>query len=179
MSTDQTPFTVTENHIRLLGEVYWDWCDDAYEGAVAQNLKRPYGNSDVLGDVYQAVYATPWKEDELSDSLHDRMLKLHREMATVVQILTLSAAHGFPFKAGLTYRKTEAFSDLSWRPWTPPATYTDELDELAAEIYNVRAQSPQEMTAERWNRIKENFPQSARSCREAAELLQDEEEWDA
>lgn len=48
------------------------------------------------------------------------------------------------------------------------ATYADDLDEMAAEIYNMRARSPQEMTPERWARVKELFPASVRSCREQA-----------
>ena len=42
----------------------------------------------------------------------------------------------------------------------------DYVDRLAAEMYNLRARSPREMTDERWARIKTVFPGSARSCRE-------------
>lgn len=40
------------------------------------------------------------------------------------------------------------------------------LDGLTREMYQQRSQSLQEMTDERWTRIKERFPGSVRSCRE-------------
>ena len=54
--------------------------------------------------------------------------------------------------------------------------YESDLDAMAAEVYNVRAQSPLEMTPERWARIKEQFPQSARQCLEQAEQEMEEDE---
>jgi hypothetical protein len=49
-----------------------------------------------------------------------------------------------------------------------------EVERLAATIYNARAQSPQKMTAERWQRIKTLFGSSARSCLdEARQMLED------
>lgn len=54
--------------------------------------------------------------------------------------------------------------------------YDDEVDALAATLYNVKAQSPQEMTPERWARIKRLFPQSVAICRgEALEQMEDED----
>jgi len=55
-------------------------------------------------------------------------------------------------------------------PYSTDLEYDDDLDGLAAEIYNMKAQSPQEMTPQRWARIKRKFPQSARICREEAEM---------
>lgn len=40
------------------------------------------------------------------------------------------------------------------------------IDGLAATMYNVRARSRQEMTDERWARVKTLFPGSVRVCRE-------------
>lgn len=220
-------FTLTEDHVKLVGEIYWRWSEDAYEGAVTQDIKRPYGNSDVAGDVYEAIHGEYWDEEKLGSpslALTERLLGLHQDMVVVMQILTASVAGGFPFKAGITYEKSVPFSARSWCPLNLPEedpkptsvevfpedmkvvnmlrgllapvspaaeafldrvaavayvepVYEDALDELAAEIYNLRAQSPQEMTAERWTRIKKMFPSSARSCREAAELLGDDADW--
>ncbi len=47
--------------------------------------------------------------------------------------------------------------------------FASQLDLLAATVYNVRAQSPQEMTPERWARIKRTFGASARQCLEQAQ----------
>lgn len=52
--------------------------------------------------------------------------------------------------------------------------FESRLDLMAATVYNVRAQSPREMTPARWWNIKARFGASARSCLEQAELeLQD------
>ena len=48
--------------------------------------------------------------------------------------------------------------------------FESQLDLLAATVYNVRAQSPREMTPERWAEVKRRFPGSARQCLEQAEL---------
>lgn len=40
---------------------------------------------------------------------------------------------------------------------------------VAAMLYNARANSPREMTPERWANICEKFPASARMCREDAD----------
>jgi len=43
-------FTITKDHLKLLGASYWNWnyCET---GAPEMDPKRPYGNSDVAGDV--------------------------------------------------------------------------------------------------------------------------------
>lgn len=45
------------------------------------------------------------------------------------------------------------------------------IDNLAREVYQARSRSPQEMTDERWARIKRTFPGSVRVCREEAERM--------
>jgi hypothetical protein len=42
-------------------------------------------------------------------------------------------------------------------------------DMLAATVYNARAQSPREMTPERWAEVKRRFPGSVRQCLEQAD----------
>lgn len=53
--------------------------------------------------------------------------------------------------------------------------FGSQRDLLAATIYNVRANSPREMTPERWEGIKKNFPSSARMCLDAAD--EEMEQW--
>lgn len=57
----------------------------------------------------------------------------------------------------------------------PPAYNEEKLDALAREMYQMRSQSPREMTDERWALIKERFPGSVRTCREAVIDLHDDE----
>lgn len=41
-----------------------------------------------------------------------------------------------------------------------------ELDALARELYHLRTRSPREMTDERWEKVKRQFPGTVRMCRE-------------
>jgi hypothetical protein len=73
---------------------------------------------------------------------------------------------------------------LPLEPKAKPPTPAEAWDALplqervAATIYNARAQSPQEMTAERWANIKARFPGSARQCMDQAEEAIDAGEFD-
>jgi hypothetical protein len=84
-----TEFTVTDQHLKLLNRAYVGW-DDCEFGAPEIDCKRPYGNSDVIGDIIE-ILGVP--EDQWSDGdegiLPDAELdltRLHAETATVLQI---------------------------------------------------------------------------------------------
>src|SRR5215510_593730 len=49
-------FTVTDDHLRLLRRAYVFW-DETEFGAPGINAKRPYGNSDVYGDIVEIAIA--------------------------------------------------------------------------------------------------------------------------
>lgn len=46
---------VTEDHLKLLTRMDFDWDDECEFGGVASDFKRPFGNSDVLGDVREIL----------------------------------------------------------------------------------------------------------------------------
>ena len=85
-----TEFTVTEDHLKLLRRAYVSW-DDCEFGAPAIDCKRPYGNSDVIGDIAE-ILGTPGSgeiDDEPGDIPAEdeaRFTRLHGETATVLQI---------------------------------------------------------------------------------------------
>ena len=85
-----TEFTVTEDHLKLLRRAYVGW-DDCEFGAPAIDSKRPYGNSDVIGDIAE-ILGTPGSgeiDDEAGDIPDEdaaRFTRLHGETATVLQI---------------------------------------------------------------------------------------------
>ncbi len=85
-----TEFTVTEYHLKLLRRAYVGW-DDCEFGAPAIDCKRPYGNSDVIGDIAE-ILGTPGSgeiDDESGDIPDEdaaRFTRLHGETATVLQI---------------------------------------------------------------------------------------------
>lgn len=84
-----TEFTVTEDHLKLLRRAYVGW-DDCEFGAPAIDCKRPYGNSDVLGDIAEILGTTDEEcRDEGGEILPDAeaaFTRLHGETATVLQI---------------------------------------------------------------------------------------------
>lgn len=111
--------TITEQHIKLLGRSYYQYDSNFYEGCTSQDVKRPYGNSDVIGDLYEILYGEPWNRDEhgpMSYALHCELLNIHREMGVVVQILVLATANDFPFEVGRDYHRESRYDALSWRP---------------------------------------------------------------
>lgn len=78
-------FTLTEEHIKLLQAMWVDWQD----GAPAIEPKRPYGNSDVPGDIHELLTGESVDNDVvvLNREQRDRYLALHRETETALQVV--------------------------------------------------------------------------------------------
>lgn len=103
-------FTVTDQHLTLLrhANVGWDGCEF---GAPAIDCKRPYGNSDVLGDIGEILGLQPdpaterGAECDFSDEQRSRMRVLHNETATALEI----ALRTGEFRVG-SYETSDAYS---------------------------------------------------------------------
>jgi hypothetical protein len=82
-------------------------------------------------------------------------------------------AHGYVVDFfGAEYTKTESVGDNAVDSIIyDHAGWVSQLEESAAMIYNMKAQSPQEMTPERWERVVHRFPPSARHAMHMAEQL--------
>jgi hypothetical protein len=125
-------FTLTQHHLDLLKRTFIQWDDGAYDGAAAVGLKRPYGNSDMLGDIAEiVVYGPDWRQSIDEDDEHfvydreggikrvidqegkvftrDDLQRLHRETELALQIVLCTQS----FVPGV-YRKREQYSALSW-----------------------------------------------------------------
>lgn len=91
MLADKT-FTLTEQHIKLLTHMWVEWQDDE-TGAPEIDPKRPYGNSDVAGDVHEILTGQMVDGDEVVLSAQERKdyLDLHRETETALQIVLRTA----------------------------------------------------------------------------------------
>jgi hypothetical protein len=82
---------ITDDHLKLLRRTFFEWDDSAYNGAPYVDIKRPYGNSDVLGDVAEIL---EWElitdrdgEKVMTEDQGKRARELHEQMADVLQIL--------------------------------------------------------------------------------------------
>lgn len=120
-----TEFEVKEEHLKLLSRMYVYWDDSAYDGAPVVNIKRPYGNSDVMSDIYEIVVpGADHKPDEFWDDfyesetpemvkLHEKLMQLHREMEQVVQITLNLAGRGELITVG-TYYRPQQYNINKW-----------------------------------------------------------------
>jgi hypothetical protein len=85
-------FILKEEHIKLLRQmnVWWDDCEF---GAPSINCKRPYGNSDVYGDIAKILGIKGTivdNEIEFSEEEIDIMENLHKETETALQIVLIT-----------------------------------------------------------------------------------------
>ena len=98
MSEKQT-FRVKTEHLKLLREMWTSYIGYVEHGAPCIDPKRPYGNSNVYGDMAEILGIFPefgGDDPDYSQEQIDYMDKLHREMETVLQILIKTA----PFTEG-------------------------------------------------------------------------------
>lgn len=85
----------TEEHLKLLRAVWWDWIDgDAEFQIVSMDPKRPFGDSDMVNNMAEL----------LPDSTEDERLKFYHELPAVLRYVmmtySLSADLRMPFEPG-------------------------------------------------------------------------------
>lgn len=107
-------FELKPEHLTLMKRMFVNWNSDMYEGAPEIDIKRPYGNKDVYGDIAEML---GWKLMETSDGemvmtkeQGEQAKKFHEEMATALQIVLSNQS----FETG-EYIKTSDYDALSWR----------------------------------------------------------------
>ncbi len=106
-------FTVTDEHLRLLRRASIWWGSGEF-GAPEIDTKRPYGNSNVFGDIAEilGVPDTEWADEDLNPRLDAewRSLRLHVETAIALQIALATAE----FRTG-RYVREEKWDSRSWK----------------------------------------------------------------
>lgn len=102
-------FVLRPEHIALLRASYVRWAPEAYEGYAAIDCKRPYGNSDVVGDIAK-ILGLDAPEDTEDWVLREPLLELHRQTSTALQILLLTGS----FEPGV-FVSDQWGSSRSWR----------------------------------------------------------------
>lgn len=90
-------FVVTEDHLKLMRRMVVVWYGGEY-GAPGINCKRPYGNSDVEGDISE-ILGWPGRDEagELPNGQEAKAKLLHQEMQQALQVCLSSGR----FDAGL------------------------------------------------------------------------------
>jgi hypothetical protein len=106
-------FTVTDEHLRLLRRACVFWEEGEF-GAPSIDSKRPYGNSNVYGDIAEilGVPDSDWADEELNPSLDAewRFLRLHVETAIALQIALATGE----FRTG-RYVRDDEWGGNRWR----------------------------------------------------------------
>lgn len=100
----KTIFEVKPVHLRLIRRLWIEWQDSGYMGAPWVYEKKPYGNSDVVGDVLKELYGKSEKEatnEEIQEAVY-----IHKEVGTALQVVTSSGCF-FPG----TYQKEDEYSN--------------------------------------------------------------------
>ncbi len=79
-------FLLKPEHIKLLERAYIGW-EDCEFGAPAIDCKRPYGNSDVVGDIAEILGWQYNHDDVLTKEQIGYAHQLHRETQVALQII--------------------------------------------------------------------------------------------
>lgn len=72
-------FELKEEHIKLIQHMYFQFDESAYDGAPCVNFKRPFGNSDLLGDIMDILDFTPSNTEDICFCDGDECEKFHED----------------------------------------------------------------------------------------------------
>ncbi len=88
---DMIEFELTEEHVKLLRRMFVEWDSQCYFGAPCIDMKRPYGNKDVLNDIAEIVgekdRLCPHCGESLNEQDAKRYEELHKETETALQVV--------------------------------------------------------------------------------------------
>ncbi len=100
--------------------VGWNLCEF---GAPEIDPKRPYGNSDVIGDIHEILTGTYSSWEDIPEELEEKYNKLHKETETALEIVL----HTRSFVVG-RYRKSKPYG-RDWKLIEGNQQYVIEVDE--------------------------------------------------
>lgn len=90
-------FEVKNIHLKLLDQTYIEWAEDSYDGYVAMDPKRPYGNSSRIYDIIELMktdkefehlkFVDDDEDIELTDEQEFAANDIHRQMFIIFKIL--------------------------------------------------------------------------------------------
>ena len=87
----ENKFHLKEEHIKLLKRSHITYNDHMYSGAAGIDMKRPYGNKDLYGDIAEILgwelFESMDGEKILSKKQGEEAERLHQEIETALQIV--------------------------------------------------------------------------------------------
>lgn len=106
-------FKVTADHLKLLRRLYMHHAEDYEYGGPSTDQKRPYGNSDVEGDIAEILgwelITDRYGEKTMTEEQGKRANQLHKEVSTALQI----ALYTGEFAVG-KYRRADKYCTRKW-----------------------------------------------------------------
>jgi len=94
-------FELKEEHVKLLGAACVSWNIDSF-GSPTINCKRPYGGSDIYGDMIK-ILGWECKVTDNSDGMIDDLNQLHNELKVALQIVISAQSFKPGFYDGTRY----------------------------------------------------------------------------
>ena len=88
---DPQTFELTADHIKLIRNMWVGYNDYTESGAPEIDPKRPYGNSDVPGDVCDILGWEFDRDEDIPEELEERAWKIHRETEKALQVFVRCA----------------------------------------------------------------------------------------
>jgi hypothetical protein len=79
-------FTLTENHLKLLQKMWVGWSTCEF-GAPEIDPKRPYGNSDVIGDIHEILTDTYSSREYISEEMEKNIINYIRKLKPHFKLL--------------------------------------------------------------------------------------------
>lgn len=117
---DGLEFEVKEIHLKLLDQTYIEWNEDSYDGYVAMDPKRPYGNSSRIHDIidlmrtdkeFEYLNFANNEDPELTDEQEVAAMDIHRQMFIIFKILIDTKS----IKTGIYKRNShKSWEDSKW-----------------------------------------------------------------
>ena len=84
---EKKTFEIKEEHLNLLESMFVDFDENTGFGVPIINPKRPYGNSDVYGDMAEILNIKPKEDGKFSEDQIKYMDRIHKETQTALQIV--------------------------------------------------------------------------------------------
>lgn len=79
-------FTVLPEHIKLLQATNFGWLDCEF-GGLSMDCKRPFGNSDVFGDIAEILEIKIDEQNGANDQQQEYMYQLYSDLEIVLAIM--------------------------------------------------------------------------------------------
>lgn len=80
-------FILKEEHLTLLSAGFFEFDGSCEFGSVGLDCKRPFGNSDVIGDMAKILGYKQNEDGKVPEKQEDEMIRLYQELGTAMNVI--------------------------------------------------------------------------------------------